>query len=202
MNSQPSSTFKQELREYRNDVEMLWVELVQLNSNISIMREIAYPSNESNSQSYVGFSKTVFISLYQSSISIFWKIILDDNKKVLTINKLRDNFFRSNIDDDDSRKMKENLKSINFKEKFDKYMPNLRNFRHECVAHLNRKINLEQNEDYVRNYFTERKNIVNELIPACELVNKYFGALCILQKRAHLLFRDSRLFDDYSNDLF
>ncbi len=73
---------------YQLQVNVLWQQLVQLNSNIQMIEKIEqFPFHLFNTDKNAW--QMIKNALIESTVLLTWRIVYDDDKKVLTLKKLK-----------------------------------------------------------------------------------------------------------------
>lgn len=174
--------FREEWRaEYERELDVLWNELVRLNSYMFILKKMTAFRFDLFLPSSYGTSSWSLIcnGLLEVSIMIIWKIGFDDHKKTLTLPRLLEQM-RTNMIPDRLTEFDNAIKPVNFQGEISEIEGRLNRLRHNFLAHFNLKINISKSPERMKQYliyFEDMKRLTDSL-------NQLFKRLCLEEGRA------------------
>lgn len=152
---------------YLTTREILWNEVFLLNWNIQLIERINKPSNFSE--------KIIFENLYQTSILLIYKLVLDSTENSLTLKKFKNEVIQKLKYEEHRTELASHLKEIAFNKKIGKVASMYRDERHQRVAHL-----IPQGEGHLiftRTEITRRELAETNLSKACDIINELYDSI-------------------------
>lgn len=170
------------LTSYEQNIEVIWQQLISLNLSIHALNKlISFPFDlfETTPQH---FWKLVVKALFETCVMTIWRIAVDTDKDVLTLQKFK-NQINQHVQDEKYRKL---LNDLIKKKKLDKEIKvlgqKIEAIRHNFIAHLN----LLQHTDPTSSEILQKPLVLSELEQYQKTVNDYFELLCFNNFKAHL----------------
>lgn len=170
------------LDEYNQKLDVIWWQLVRLNSNILILEEIfAFPFDLLQSEPPSrNFWNLVTDALFETSVMIIWRVAVDTRNEVLTLQMLK-NEIRQHLKTEDYRKQfQEAIKKVQFEKTVSAYKSKIEELRDNYFAHLNRVKNTNPTPDQVK----QRTFLFSELKRYRDELNLFFNLLCFGHQKA------------------
>jgi len=174
----PESLLRSEcLKQYRLEKDTIHGELLSMNMYVLFMRKMAdFPFSVLHSHPILfGFWDVVFVSLFETSISIIYRVCFDTKKGQLTLVRFKETILKCFADAQARSEFEQQCKETSFEISRDEYASQLRSLRHERIAHFNR--------DRVANAQTVVPEInrvsLSNIEEIRDAVNEYFRVLSL-----------------------
>jgi len=157
------------LEEYERRMNLLWQELILLNSNLYVLEKLSkFPIHLFTDPVRGNFLDIVAVSLSSMCAMSIWRLRLDKNRKSLTLERFKDD-------------IREHVRS-KYRQDFDTALENLKwdkralervkRFRHKRMAHFDSKCNLSPE---LRRTLWLSLPLLSKL---CDTLNRLFEILC------------------------
>ncbi|MFN8378553.1 MAG: hypothetical protein U0452_07765 [Anaerolineae bacterium] len=165
------------LDEYRNQRQILWNQLVQLNAELFLFEKLRYfpfwlfaPFPDEST--FWRFAKW---SLFQTVIITSWRILCDKDDRSLTLRKFSETIKTNAADPDARASIEARLTQLDFDARIKGLEKKLKHLRHKRIAHLDLTNALSLNPaDPDELTYTELRTLVDSLIDL-------FQALCFTE---------------------
>ncbi|MHA1336269.1 MAG: AbiU2 domain-containing protein [Promethearchaeota archaeon] len=155
---------KQYIKDYKNSLEIIWLELVRLNSTVFVLEKlINFPAKIFLPKGKDLFLNLVYHNFIENCIIIISRIFTDKSKDTHTIiwfkNKIRNKYLKDIYKDEFDKMLKERKFSKNVNTLSDK----IHKIRSKLVAHLKRELLLNEITSDFKISFKELKEVVNAI---------------------------------------
>lgn len=182
----PFQAFERAFKEeYDEELNILYLELVYLNSNIFLLERILrFPFQLFSGRKTNTFWELITKSLFNDCVLHLNKIVIDGNNKgnSVGLRELKKKVL-TNLVEKYKRSFLKKLKEMRFEKNFEDFKELFKKLRDKHVAHLDRNW-LERN---TVGRFAEYSVDLESLKKACELVNQLFRTICIGEDRCLIM---------------
>jgi hypothetical protein len=163
---------EQYFKDYKKSLEIIWWELVRLNSTVFILNKLTdFPFKIFIPQGKDLFFNLVYHNFIENTIIIISRIFTDNSSDAHTIiwfkNKIRNEYLKEEYVNDFDEILKENR----FSKRFNELSERIHKIRSNLVAHLKRDIVLSSVPSDLQISLKEVKEVVNE-------IEKLFKLIC------------------------
>lgn len=167
---------------YEKQKNTLWWQLVLLNSQLYILERLdAFPFNLFL-PSDLHFLHLVDNALFESSVMIIWRIAVDDDPDILTIQKLKGRIMKRMLKQEYRKELTEDLKKWKFENRLSSVKKKIREFRRHYIAHFNFDFNVKPTKEQL-----EKASIqLNELKTIRDALNSLFNIISFGVERSFL----------------
>lgn len=125
---------------YKNDMNALSLQLVELNTNLFILEKIVTFNFELFGSGNNTFWVMVAGSLSESCIMCAWRIAIDTDGDCLTVAQLKNSIVKNIIDPEALKCLKTQLKKVDFDKRTREVSRTIQEVRHTRYAHFNKQI--------------------------------------------------------------
>ena len=179
--SQPQEVISSSwLDSYEKEIEALWWQLVQLNSSVFVLEELAAFPFDLFQPMLGPFWRLARASLFETSVMIIWRLV-DPKEKTLTLPHFRDSI-RDNLEDRYHSQLDDALRAMNFDGVVSRIRERVLKIRHNQLAHFQRKWIVDPSPRHMKERFLS----VAELSHLRDELNTLFDLLCFGSKRGFL----------------
>ena len=106
---------------YNEDLEILWYQIVRINSFLVILEKImSFPFRLFSVTRSVFWSLTIE-DMFSNSVLIMWRLLYDTGKDVLGLRKLKSFVFQNIIDDNIKRELSKAFRESNIENRVEDY---------------------------------------------------------------------------------
>jgi hypothetical protein len=182
------------LTSYEGNIEVMWQQLIRLNlSTRALKKLISFPFDlfETTPQH---FWKLVVTALFETCVMTLWRVAVDTDENVLTLQKFKNQICRHVQDKKYCKLLKDSLKQRNLDTEIKLLNPKIEEIRHNFIAHLN----ILQHTAPASSKLFQEPLVFSEIEQYQKVVNEYFEVLCFKNFRALLPWE--YMSDEASND--
>jgi len=181
-NSEPWQIYKLQdnwQKIYEERIEIIWRQFIQLNTQYFILDKLSTFRFDLFDGSKGPFWPAVYASLLESNILLLYKLIVDPDKRVLSILKFAKDI-KKNLKPEYVAEFKNKWSSLDFDAKIEKIIDKVKELRNKAVAHLNK----EYHTAILANSINEIKVGLDEHKELINASNKIFDFLCFGKGRS------------------
>ncbi len=171
------------LDSYEKEIEALWWQLVQLNSNVFILEKLSAFPFDLFQIIRTPFWELVRASLFETSVMIIWRLV-DPGEKTLTLAHFKDRIRENLREEEYCSQFDELLEGIDFEGTVSNIRLRVQKIRHNQLAHFQRKWIVDPSPEQMK----ERSLPLSDLGTLRDALNSLFDLLCFGHMRSVLLF--------------
>jgi len=125
---------------YTSQFELLWAQVIKLNSNLYILETIShFPFNVFMINDNLCWS-LIACALYESCIMIIWRVVVDNDPASLGLRSFKNELLKNTQNTNAKNLILERLKSVDFDRRVGTAEKHIRKLRHSLFAHLDREV--------------------------------------------------------------
>lgn len=123
--------------DYKNEIDAIWLQVVELNSNLFLLEHILkFPFKFL--VPFQTFWTLARNALYESCVMSAWRIAVDADGDCLTAAQLKNAVLKNTVDDVAKRSLQIELKAVEFDKTLKDIKPKIRDLRHKLYGHFSR----------------------------------------------------------------
>ncbi len=131
---------KEWIEEYKTQIESLWLQAVQLNSNLYLLERIAvFPFNVFAHRDHLCWS-LIASALYESCLMVIRRIVTDKGSDFLTLRKFKNELMQNAKDEVAKAKIADRLREVRFDKRVAAIEEQVKDLCNGWLAHLKKEV--------------------------------------------------------------